>query len=205
MAIQRKKSGEWSDLGRNNDPGGVGLPRSEKDILFKPRDSAFEGMELSSITGKINGTGRNVRSVARCMLWIGSALEQRWNVDHQISNTMNYQGMNMRTVAIAGLFGAGMMLASCSTRQTTDDDTMNTPAERSVEMEAERDAEIAEERRQTQRELEGLRDRIDKHIGEVDREMERAENDASRDQLRDYRFELEQQRARVNDEIRNVE
>lgn len=111
----------------------------------------------------------------------------------------------MRTVAIAGLFGVGLVLASCSTKQTTEDDAMNAPAERSVEMEAELDAEIAEERRQTQRELEGLRDRIDKHIGEVDREMERAENDASRDQLRDYRFELEQQRARVNDEIRNVE
>lgn len=62
-----------------------------------------------------------------------------------------------------------------------------------------------EEREAALDELEEIRKRLNNRIEEVDDRMRSTEDQTRLDRLRAYRFELAQNRARVEDEIRNIE
>jgi hypothetical protein len=60
-------------------------------------------------------------------------------------------------------------------------------------------------RREVISRLEDLRDRVEEHKEELDARMLRTEDQSRLDRMREYRLELERQRARLTDELRNLE
>jgi hypothetical protein len=107
--------------------------------------------------------------------------------------------------ASAALFLGGLMLGSCGTQRQ---DTMQDPVDerRTGTGTTAPTADIEIERAETRTELIALRDRIDARISDVDNHLGMAGmEDQRRNELREYRRELEQNRDRVERELRNVE
>ncbi len=129
--------------------------------------------------------------------------------------------------------GLGFALTACAPQHTdgsmeapTENDTNPSRTEGTVEetgTDADRTMEVerveptdrgelearwgatAEDRRAVLDELDDLEDRINDQINEVDRHMRRTEDESRLNSMREYRLELERERARVTDAIRNVE
>lgn len=135
---------------------------------------------------------------------------------------------------LAMIAGLGLLLGtSCSSNRNNVEGSMDAPSDEnravevedrdsdatnSVEYETSVDAndelrvadyedgwgESREERMERIDRLEDLRDRLDDSMREVDSRMKNTTDQKSLDQLRAYRLELERERARVNDALRNT-